>query len=82
MAVVAEKKKTKSPKMTGKSLPASVPMTTDSAAANLNDMVVRMERNLDAVEWTGDPGSLGVGLLPETADDMGPGMTNCHMAEN
>ena len=50
-------------------------MTTDSGtAADLNDVVLRMERELDGVEWNGDAGNGGIDVFPEAADDMGPGI--------
>ena len=59
-----------SPPNTGKRLPAKVATTTDSVSANLNDVVLRMEQELEGVEWNGDN---EVDILPETAEDMGPG---------
>jgi hypothetical protein len=67
------KKKTTKPKKTAKSLPSEVAVTTDSGtAADLNNVVLRMERELDGVEWNRDAGNGGIDVVPEAADDMGP----------
>ena len=56
-----------------------VVVATDSVRADVDNIVLRAERELDPVEWNQDVHS-GIGsnyhesnLLPDTADDMGPG---------
>ena len=79
---VAKKKTTKS-KKTAKSLPSEVAVTTDSGtAADLNNVVLRMERELDGVEWNRDAGIGGIDVVPEAADDMGPGIYISMMCQN
>ena len=63
-------------KKTTKSVQSEVAMTTtDSVTTDLNEMLLRMERDHDGgVEWNGDgAGNGGMDVLPETAEDMGPG---------
>ena len=58
-------------------------METDSVGAAVDEVVSRAERELDLPEWNQDPkvsaGSKpmsnyhGNDIVPETADDMGPG---------
>ena len=56
-----------------------VVVATDSVRADVDNIVLRAERELEPVEWNQDVHS-GIGsnyhesnLLPDTADDMGPG---------
>ena len=50
-------------------------METGSAAADIEKVVLRMEQELDPVEWNRDDQRIDV--IPDTAEDMGPGVTVC-----
>lgn len=62
---------TTKPRKHSSRLSNEVTTTTDrSAATDLNSIVQRMEQELEGVEWNDDRTDE---ILPEAAEDMGPG---------
>ena len=74
----SEQKKMK--KSTKQLSAAEIAMATNTVAADVDRIAVRAEQELEEVEWNRDtkrvgnrPSYHGNNILPDTADDMGPG---------